>query len=686
MVRIRSFSHHPFCCIFSILALFSYVLFLAAPARALDYSYEIVAEVGDIIDGQTLTNIQNNPALNNDGDVAFLGDFSDAGPREGIFTRTNLLVQTGDIIDGETITDVIGTDRRMDLNDNDMVAFGANTVGSGIAIFTQNALIAKSGDVIDGETVQIGQGSPCIDNFDNVYFKATIGGASAILDQDSLIFLSQTTNDGDPNDIDVIAFSVPGCNDNNGTVVFQARYFGPGFLASGTGAISDQTPTPLVTAGIANNPFGWNSQAVGSPPLVNDNDVAAWRGTGSSPSGGGAATIYSSSEGVLGQSGVVVSGLTMTGPFSGEPISINNDGDVPISATFSLPQGGTAKGIFTQKGMVALEGQDINGRTMKQPFGWGAINDNGQVAFVTSLGPAMRVVILATPLSDPVDLVDHFLFYDVKKNSQGPRFFKFGPVTLEDQFRTANYNVLGPKRLGLPANKNDEGFTQSSSANGTHLAEYKIRPSANTPPFQPRRNVQIQNQCSDVTLKVTRLDSLLVPTNKSLSGAAAPVDETTLNVDHFLCYKAQVQKRDDTGANLPRFLRGTQVAVTDQFETDRRYDLMRITRLCNPVKKTGTPVFLNGPQRDDPKPLSPAPAFKHAEAHLVCYAAKIAKKTVPQDGCGPQLPIAGVTNILPKQPRHTKQLGVYLNNQFGPEIVNSLKAVELCIPSTKTLP
>ena len=288
--------------------------------------------------------------------------------------------------------------------------------------------------------------------------------------------------------------------------------------------------------------------------------------------------------------------------------------------------------------------------------GWGAINDSGQVAFVTNFGtgiPVTKAVSLATPIPDPADLVDHFLFYKTKKTSQGPKFFKFGPVTLEDQFRTANYDVLGPKRLGLPADKNGEGFIDGSSADSTHLKEYKIKPSSGAAPFQKISNIQVENQFNHLTLEALKLDSLLVPTNKNLTGAADPVDENTLNVDHFLCYKARVQKKDDAGANLPNFPRGTQIVVTDQFDQpDRQYDLLRVSRLCNPVKKTGTPTFLNGPQRNQPKIVSPANAFKHAEAHLVCYVAKLASKNVPQDGCGPQLPIAGVTDI--EQAKHTK--------------------------------
>jgi hypothetical protein len=75
-----------------------------------------------------------------------------------------------------------------------------------------------------------------------------------------------------------------------------------------------------------------------------------------------------------------------------------------------------------------------------------------------------------------------------------------------------------------------------------------------------------------------------------------------------------------------------------------------------------------------------------AQAHLVCYQAKLAKKTVPQNGCGPVDPKNKGTKIVPKPPKHQKRIAVQINGPLGAATLDTTKEVELCIPSTATLP
>jgi hypothetical protein len=60
-----------------------------------------------------------------------------------------------------------------------------------------------------------------------------------------------------------------------------------------------------------------------------------------------------------------------------------------------------------------------------------------------------------------------------------------------------------------------------------------------------------------------------------------------------------------------------QAVVADQFQT-RRYTLKRITKVCNPVDKSGTPILLAGPAKGSPNPITPA-VIRHPLDHLVCY-------------------------------------------------------------------
>jgi hypothetical protein len=182
-----------------------------------------------------------------------------------------------------------------------------------------------------------------------------------------------------------------------------------------------------------------------------------------------------------------------------------------------------------------------------------------------------------------------------------------------------------------------------------------------------------------VRLEVRKPVTLMLPTNKSLVANPSPPGATA--VDHYLCYQAKPQLKLANGTLLPKFPRGLQVTVADQFQS-RRYDLKRISKLCNPVNKSGSPVYLAPPSKGSPAPITPA-TIQNPNDHLVCYKASLAKKSNGQTSCVAVVPPTSAPSL--NQPRHTPVVGMYLNNQFGPERLNSAKEIELCIPSHKAL-
>ena len=287
--------------------------------------------------------------------------------------------------------------------------------------------------------------------------------------------------------------------------------------------------------------------------------------------------------------------------------------------------------------------------------------------------------------------LDHYMFYRTRTTRNTPRFFKFGPLLLKDQFNDvagAEYDVVRPTQLGLPANKNDEGVFDAD----THLMEYKLQELARGSGKFQKRNVLITNQCNtDLILEVQKPESILVPSNKDVTGSQpGRPDPATHDVDHFLCYKARTPPRSADGTRLPRFPRGIQVEVVDQFDGDdpRRYDLRKVTKLCNPVDKSGTPILRSGPNRGGPfpNPLEGA-SIENADAHLVCYQAVLSTSNIVQNECGPADPTDRGTRINPRQARHTKlENQVVINNQFRPERLDTIKETEFCIPSQKTFP
>jgi len=261
--------------------------------------------------------------------------------------------------------------------------------------------------------------------------------------------------------------------------------------------------------------------------------------------------------------------------------------------------------------------------------------------------------------------VDHFLFYKTKTAKGAAKLVGFGPVTLTDALGAADYDVVKLPALGLPADKNAEGDFDET----THLAQYALKRRKVSGKFQKIANVAVANQCGSLTLTLTKPGSLLVPAAAAVGAAPTPLPPH--EVDHFLCYKAKAQTK---------LAKGTQVEVEDQFQT-RRYDLKKPTRLCVPVSTDGTPATKKGVA----VPIVPT-ARRHPAGHLVCYQAKIASKRIEQNGCGPVDPKAKGAKIVPKPAKHTKRLGVGVNGPLGTATLDTAKEVELCIPSTASLP
>ncbi len=286
--------------------------------------------------------------------------------------------------------------------------------------------------------------------------------------------------------------------------------------------------------------------------------------------------------------------------------------------------------------------------------------------------------------------LDHYMFYKTRVSKDSAKFAKFGPIALMDQFRLANYDVQKNIDLGLPADKNGEGVTNAV----THLRRYQIKEAKNTPKLPKLSDIRIVNQCNDLFLETVKAESLLLPVNKEISpsGPFPPSpDPSNHGVDHYVCYKVKVQKRLLDGTPLAKFPKGTQVEVTDQFQS-RRYDLKKITKLCNPVFKSevpGSPPRLqSGANKGQIKNIAPA-FIRRPDDHLVCYQAKLAKKVIPQQGCGCDTtldPSCKGQTLEPAAFKHNSRLRVHLTDQFGQDRIDTTRETEFCIPSQKFLP
>ena len=235
----------------------------------------------------------------------------------------------------------------------------------------------------------------------------------------------------------------------------------------------------------------------------------------------------------------------------------------------------------------------------------------------------------------PLDAcLDDFTCYAAWVTRGTPDFTPIPAVTLVDQFESATVTVTAPATLCPPANKNAEGVVDDV----THLMAYQIK--KQTPAHIKRGTIRMTNQLEEIRVDTVKPELLLVPTAKTLSQPGPPAPNPSgHDVDHYKCYKVRVTP----GTPLPA--QDRKVAVTDQFTAPAKFLTLRKPRhLCLPVDKNGEGV-------------------KNPEAHLLCYAAKPARG----------------------EPKHLRREGVFVNNQFGPLRVNTVKEKEFCIPSVKSL-
>lgn len=282
------------------------------------------------------------------------------------------------------------------------------------------------------------------------------------------------------------------------------------------------------------------------------------------------------------------------------------------------------------------------------------------------------------------------------------KFPKGLQVSLNDQFEEGLFDVKKPLNLCNPAELDGGDLVDPD----THLRGYQIKLTkgqcAAGAPQHANQGCQKEEECGGVqgqtnfcvaqakplkqtNLKVRNLlhpngklmvdtikpDRLLTPSAKDLEQPVDLPNPALHNVDHYKCYRVKLSK------GAAKFPKGLQASVVDQFQQPKLYDLKRPTRLCTPVDKNGEGI-------------------KDPADHLMCYQATPVPKTCTaqaplnvggvckkEEDCGG---IQKVSTFCVLQPKHQRVTGIFVNNQFGPTQVDTVKEEELCIPSSISQP
>jgi YVTN family beta-propeller protein len=280
----------------------------------------------------------------------------------------------------------------------------------------------------------------------------------------------------------------------------------------------------------------------------------------------------------------------------------------------------------------------------------------------------------ADPASRPTGPsgVASFLLY--RAASRANAFFPLGPVQLASAIDDREVDALEPFAVGLPA-------SSAAPPAAPHFASwdaYRLRRSRD----ETRTTAEILrviNECADVSVRLGRRATLLLPARASEVGPVAPPLESEHDLDPLLCRTATAAGDPSAaGTHLPR---GTQIELGDAFQT-RRYDVVELTRVCLPAETSGQPRWLRGPRAGEPVALAPA-QVRHPERAYVCYRVKRARRFVAQNGCGPALPADRGTTIRPEQPRHAHRT-ISVADALGSLELESRRELEACFASQVT--
>lgn len=111
---------------------------------------EIVAGIGDLIDGRTITSVEIRPVNNNDGTVAFVATY-EGHDNSALFTQHELVAERGFPVDESRVLE--GGIFLPQIHDDGTIAFSGGIAGqNNVLILTQDGLLVESGETIPGSS------------------------------------------------------------------------------------------------------------------------------------------------------------------------------------------------------------------------------------------------------------------------------------------------------------------------------------------------------------------------------------------------------------------------------------------------------------------------------------------------------------------------------------------------------
>jgi hypothetical protein len=250
----------------------------------------------------------------------------------------------------------------------------------------------------------------------------------------------------------------------------------------------------------------------------------------------------------------------------------------------------------------------------------------GSWAIERGVGPLTTPSVVSEAGAQGPPPLDHFQCYQAKAAAGAAHFVAIPHLIAADQFGEWRYSVTKAKDLCTPANV--AGSDPTAPSHPEHLESYQIKRVPGTAKFAKLLGQTVVDGYGELTVDLLKPERLLVPTAKSLSG---PPAEPTPLTDHFTCYKIRVSP------GTPKFTPLNAQVVGDQFGA-LSVNVIKPKKLCVATNKNN----------EEPG------AETHSE-HLICYQAKLVSSFTP--------------------------VRAFTTNQFGTEVLDAKKPVEVCLPA-----
>src|SRR5262249_5712579 len=248
------------------------------------------------------------------------------------------------------------------------------------------------------------------------------------------------------------------------------------------------------------------------------------------------------------------------------------------------------------------------------------------------VGTSLVAALLAAPVLVHAGPTGYMRCYEARRTKDTSKLVPVS-VSLQDQFNSASSTVKVQRQLCNPSAV--DGAFAPGIDQTAHLTCYDTKDQSVTPKFR-HVDVQVTNVFGTQQLTLSKPFRLCVPSEKGI--LPAPPTPSTLQIDHYRCYKANFKKGFT-------FTPPTGVSIADQFESTTA-DVRPGNRLmfCNPVSKNGAPI------------LDPA-------THLTCF------------------------RLI--EPPSDPNIDVAVDNQFGAAqrltVRRQTAATSPCLPSSKTV-